>query len=59
MLVHIVADYGPTGDLAFAEVVRGSFRRHFKQMVSRSRGMPGANREGGTGSAETTCINVA
>jgi hypothetical protein len=22
MLVHIVADYGPTGDLAFAEVVQ-------------------------------------
>ena len=37
----------------------GSFARHFRAMVSRSRGRPGTSREGGTGSAALTCSRVS
>ena len=38
---------------------RGPSRRHFRQIVSRSRGSPGSSRDGGTGSADRTCWSVS
>ena len=36
MLVHIVADYGPAGDLAFAEVVQPSVPMMMRHRPPRS-----------------------
>ena len=38
---------------------RGSFSRHLRQIVSRSRGMLGLNSRGATGSVSTTCRSSA
>ena len=37
----------------------GAFSRHFRQIVSRSRGRPGWSRDGGTGSMVLTCSRVS
>ena len=44
---------------AVAYRLPGSLCRHFRQIVSRSRGVFGCNCDGGTGSSATTCIIVS
>ena len=56
------ARYRPRSSASAAAVryrFAGSFARHFRQIVSRSRGIDGLSRRGGTGSSLSTWITVS